>query len=196
MADNNAFQDKRRLRRIRISLPVRVRGTNSDGIQFEEVTRSVDVNANGALFSLKQELKKGTRLTLSLPLPRSMQKTVASKPVYQTQAVVVRIQAVSSSGERRVAVRFRSESSKAYFQEASRSERSSAIQPKKISLGEMWKSETSGEVFIVTAFCREVFSSYACLRSIGSQAETLRKVKLLKTDLGETLVGFRIAEMV
>jgi len=70
------------------------------------------------------------------------------------------------------------------------------MQPKKISLGEMWKSETSGEVFIVTAFCREVFSSYACLRSIGSQAETLRKVKLLTTDLGETLVGFRIAEMV
>jgi hypothetical protein len=184
------------LRRIRISLPVRVRGINSDGIQFEEITRSVDVNANGALFSLKQELKKGTRLTLSLPLPRSMQKTVASKLVYQTQAVVVRIQAVSSSGERRVAVRFRNESSKAYFQEACRSERSNAMQPKKISLGEMWKSETSGEVFIVTAFCREVLSSYACLRSIGSQAETLRKVKLLRTDLGETLVGFRIAEMV
>jgi len=70
------------------------------------------------------------------------------------------------------------------------------MQPKKISLGEMWKSEASGEVFIVTAFCREVFSSYACLRSIGTQVETLRKVKLLKTDLGEKLVGFRIAEMV
>ena len=113
-----SFEDKRRLRRIQISLPIRVRGTNSDGIQFEEMSRSVDVNADGALFSINQNLKKGMRLRLSLPLPRSMQKTAASKPVYETEAVVVRIQE-GASGAHQIAVRFRNASSKAYYQEAS-----------------------------------------------------------------------------
>lgn len=112
------FEDKRRLRRIQISLPVRVRGTNSKGIQFEEMTRSVDVNAKGALFLLNQDLKKGMLLRLSLPLPRSMQKTVASKPVYETDAIVVRVEP-GASGTHKIAVRFRSASSKAYYQEAS-----------------------------------------------------------------------------
>ena len=113
-----SFEDKRRLRRIQISLPIRVRGSNSEGIQFEEMSRSVDVNADGALFLLSQDLKKGMRLRLSLPLPRSMQKTVASKPVYETEAVVVRIQA-DASGANRIAVRFRNASTKAYYREAS-----------------------------------------------------------------------------
>ena len=115
----SSFQDKRKLRRIQISLPIKVRRENSVGIQFEELSCSIDVNANGALFLLKQDLKKGTRLKLSLPLPRSMQKTAISKAVYVTEAVVVRIEAIADSEERRIAVRFRSESTKAYYQEAS-----------------------------------------------------------------------------
>jgi hypothetical protein len=70
------------------------------------------------------------------------------------------------------------------------------VQTKKISLGEMWKSEASGEVFIVT-FCKELFSSYACLRSVEPRSsEGFKKVKLLKTNSGETLIGFRMAETV
>lgn len=68
---------------------------------------------------------------------------------------------------------------------------------RKISLGEMWKSEASGDVYIVTSFCKEVFSSYACLRNVEPRnSESLRKAKLLKTESGETLIGFRMAEIV
>ena len=68
---------------------------------------------------------------------------------------------------------------------------------RKISLGEMWKSEATGEVYIVTSFCKEVFSSYACLRNVEPRnSESLRKAKILKTDSGETLIGFRMAEIV
>ena len=68
---------------------------------------------------------------------------------------------------------------------------------RKISVGEMWRSEASGEVYIVTSFCKEVFSSYACLRNVAPQnSESLRKAKMLKTESGETLIGFRIAEVV
>ena len=71
------------------------------------------------------------------------------------------------------------------------------MHPRKISLGEMWKSEASGEVYIVTSFCRELFSSYACLRNVEPRnSESLRKVKMLKTESGETLIGFRMAETV
>jgi hypothetical protein len=72
------------------------------------------------------------------------------------------------------------------------------MQTKKISLGEMWRSEASGEVFIVTSFCKELFSSYAaCLRSVEPRrSEGFRKVKMLKNDSGETLIGFRMAEIV
>lgn len=68
---------------------------------------------------------------------------------------------------------------------------------RKISLGEMWRSEVSGDVYIVTSFCKEVFSSYACLRNVEPRnSESLRKAKLLKTESGETLIGFRMAEIV
>ena len=102
------FQDKRKLRRFQISLPVRVRGENSSGIQFEELSRSIDVNASGALFLVKQDLKRGTRLKVSLPLPRAMRKNAFFKPVYETEAVVVRVEASAGSEVRRIAVRFRS----------------------------------------------------------------------------------------
>ena len=113
-----SVQDKRRLSRIRIALPIRVRGSNSEGTLFEEMTRSIDLSGDGASFFLKQDLKKGMRLKLSLPLPRSMQKTAASKPVYETEATVVRIEG-KDPGIRKVAVRFRSAAAKAYYQEAS-----------------------------------------------------------------------------
>ena len=68
---------------------------------------------------------------------------------------------------------------------------------RKISLGEMWKSEASGDVYIVTSFCKELFSSYACLRNVEPRnSESLRKAKMLKTESGETLIGFRMAEIV
>lgn len=112
-------QDKRKLRRVRIALPIRVRGVNTDGIPFEEITRSVDVSPNGALFLLKRDLKKGMRLHLSLPLPRSMQNTAASKPVFETDAIVVRIEPSADSGTFRVAVQFRDASSRHYHRDLS-----------------------------------------------------------------------------
>ena len=67
---------------------------------------------------------------------------------------------------------------------------------KKILLGEMWKSEANGEVYI-TSFSRELFSSYACLRNVNPRnSEGVRRAKMATTDSGETLIGFRMAEVV
>ena len=68
---------------------------------------------------------------------------------------------------------------------------------RRIALGEMWKSEESGDVYIVTSFSTELFSSYAWLRNVELRtSDPVRKAKLLKTDSGETLSGFRMAEIV
>jgi hypothetical protein len=68
---------------------------------------------------------------------------------------------------------------------------------RKILLGEMWKSEANGEIYIVTSFSRELFSCYAYLRNVNPRnSEGLRKAKMLTTDSGETLIGFRMAEAV
>jgi hypothetical protein len=67
---------------------------------------------------------------------------------------------------------------------------------KKVVLGEMWKSDSSGEVYLVTSFCKDVFWSYVYLRGVGASSGTFRKAKLIKTELGETLDGYRVAETI
>lgn len=69
------------------------------------------------------------------------------------------------------------------------------MRTRKISLGEMWRSEASGKIYIVTSFCKEVLSSYACLRCV-EPSEGSRKARLVKTDSGETLMGFYMAQTV
>jgi hypothetical protein len=61
----------------------------------------------------------------------------------------------------------------------------------------MWKSEQTGEVFVVTSLYRDVLASFAMLRAIHSSAnENNRRAKVVRIDGGECLVGFTIAEQV
>jgi hypothetical protein len=61
----------------------------------------------------------------------------------------------------------------------------------------MWKSEDSTEVYIVTSFYKDLFWSYAWLRNVEPRnSEGIRKAKLLGTDSEETLIGFKMAEIV
>lgn len=71
------------------------------------------------------------------------------------------------------------------------------MQAKNVSLGQMWKSEESGDVYMVTSLHKDLFVSYALLRSINpSNCGGLRRAKLVKTASGETIEGFCVAEMV
>ncbi|MCI0627329.1 MAG: hypothetical protein L0387_37735 [Acidobacteria bacterium] len=68
---------------------------------------------------------------------------------------------------------------------------------KKVSAGQMWKSEQTGEVFVVTSLYKDVLASFAMLRAIHSGAhENNKRAKVMKADGGESLVGFTIAEQV
>ena len=62
----------------------------------------------------------------------------------------------------------------------------------------MWKSEQTGEVFVVTSLYRDVLASFAMLRAIHSAAnENNKRVKVIRIEGGgECIVGFSIAEQV
>jgi len=67
---------------------------------------------------------------------------------------------------------------------------------KKVSAGQMWKNEQTGEVFVVTSLYKDVLASFAMLRAIHSTSETNKRAKVMRIDGGECLVGFTIAEQV
>ena len=55
---------------------------------------------------------------------------------------------------------------------------------KRIGLGEMWKSEESGDVDIVMSFCRELFSSYALSTGMfNHKHQTIWKSQMLRQEL-------------
>ena len=112
------FEDKRRQKRIRVGLPIRVKWCDNNGNRFEELTKSIDVSSDGALFPLKVPLTAGTLLELSLPLPRNLQKGVAPKPVYETTGLVVRVEKTGDPRSFRIAVRFRAVNVKQYRTES------------------------------------------------------------------------------
>lgn len=63
----------------------------------------------------------------------------------------------------------------------------------------MWKSEQTGEVFVVTSLYRDVLASFAMLRAIHSSgtAENNKRAKVVRIEgVGECIVGFSIAEQV
>ena len=62
----------------------------------------------------------------------------------------------------------------------------------------MWKSELTGEVFVVTSLYRDVLASFAMLRAIHSTTtENNKRAKVIRSESGgEYIVGFSIAEQV
>ena len=108
------FEERRRQKRVDVNIPIRVKWTDGQGNRYEEVTRSINVSADGAMFLLKDQLKMGTVLELSLPLPKQMQKGVSPNTVYEAMGLVTRVEHTQDRLGFRIAVRFRSANSKHY----------------------------------------------------------------------------------
>ena len=108
------FEERRGQKRVDVNIPIRVKWTDGQGNRYEEVTRSINVSADGAMFLLKDQLKMGTVLELSLPLPKQMQKGVSHNTVYEAMGLVTRVEHTQDRLGFRIAVRFRSASSKHY----------------------------------------------------------------------------------
>ncbi|MFQ5816603.1 MAG: hypothetical protein ACE5H2_01430 [Terriglobia bacterium] len=64
----------------------------------------------------------------------------------------------------------------------------------RIQMGQVWRSNTSGEEFLVTRVYDEVFSTYAVLRKVGVDVGETRRVKVQKTSDGVTLDGYTFTQ--
>ncbi|MEW5975876.1 MAG: PilZ domain-containing protein [Acidobacteriota bacterium] len=108
------FEDRRKSKRVSVSIPIRVKGLDQKGNRFEEVTKSIDVSSDGACFALAHTIKVGTHLELSLPLPRHLQRGVSPKAVYETFGLVVRVENDAQRRSFKVSVKFRAANVKQY----------------------------------------------------------------------------------
>jgi hypothetical protein len=71
------------------------------------------------------------------------------------------------------------------------------MQVSKVSSGQMWKCNNSGEVYVVTSLYKDVLSSFALLRPVSSNdAEGNKRAKVIRTSIGEEIAGFTLADLV
>ena len=98
-----------RPKRVRLQLPVEVRGEDSSGVGFEEYTRSLNVSGGGLCFETHRTLAVGARLWLRIELPPGLRHHFGGHALYEARAVVCRVEPFDTGGSCRVGARFLSE---------------------------------------------------------------------------------------
>jgi hypothetical protein len=61
---------------------------------------------------------------------------------------------------------------------------------RKIQIGQLWKKEESGDIFLVTRVYSEALSTIVVLRKSGAEEENVTRVKAERTAKGQNLPGF------
>jgi len=84
-------KNNRHCKRVRTSFHMKLRGTDVQGEEFEQVVMTVDISKAGACFVSEKDLAVGSEVFLSIPLP----------------ATVVRIDKFEKSAEKRYGVFFK-----------------------------------------------------------------------------------------
>jgi hypothetical protein len=65
-----------------------------------------------------------------------------------------------------------------------------AMPVSKIQIGQLWKNEKTGEVFLVTRVYSEALATMAVLRKSGAESEALIRVKVDRVPGGQNLPGY------
>lgn len=63
------YEERRRYQRIRIQIPLFVRGRDVHGEQFLELAKTLDISAQGAFLTCPRALVLGDFITLTIPAP-------------------------------------------------------------------------------------------------------------------------------
>ncbi|MDQ3805160.1 MAG: hypothetical protein M3416_15195, partial [Acidobacteriota bacterium] len=88
----------RRIReRVPLALPLKVRGRGPGPVEWEEVTRLLDVTPFGARLSLSRPVEPGRLLHLCLPLPRQLRCFDHAEDQYRVWALVRNVRPVLSA---------------------------------------------------------------------------------------------------
>jgi curved DNA-binding protein CbpA len=83
--------ERRRHQRFELSLPVRVSGYDRRGSKWQEITQSVDASITGTAVKLSMPVRKGTILSLSMPMPMTLRSHGFFDDAYEVYAIVRRI---------------------------------------------------------------------------------------------------------
>ncbi|HEV2912240.1 MAG TPA: PilZ domain-containing protein [Pyrinomonadaceae bacterium] len=102
------FEGKsRRIRdRLKLSLPLRVRCRESAEVEWEEVTRLLDVTPFGARFSTTRHVERGRLLHLTLPMPRQLRCYDHAEDQYKVWALVRHTKPLASAAHEKDLLRF------------------------------------------------------------------------------------------
>lgn len=64
----------------------------------------------------------------------------------------------------------------------------------KVQIGQLWKKNGTGDIYLVTRVYSEALSTMAVLRKSGAENEPFVRVKVERTGAGQTLPGFTPAQ--
>lgn len=94
-----AYVERRRKRRVQVSVAIIVKGVDILDTHFKETTQSVDFSAGGTCFFLKQRIRVGTMVALGITLPPDLK-------TYMTTGQVTRVEAGKRETGYKYGIRF------------------------------------------------------------------------------------------
>src|SRR5579863_3000006 len=71
--------ERRRSQRIHIQIPMFVRGTDAAGLEFLDLTKTLDISATGAYLASPRAMRTNQVVNLTIPAPPSPSATVLSE---------------------------------------------------------------------------------------------------------------------
>ena len=89
----------RRSPRLRLQVPVFLRATDASGAEFIELTKTLNISANGACITSVYQLRKDQVVHLTIPAPSPTSSSVVPS---ETPPIVARVLRQESAGEMRL----------------------------------------------------------------------------------------------
>jgi hypothetical protein len=65
---------------------------------------------------------------------------------------------------------------------------------RKIQLGQLWKQDATGDIYLVTRLYSEALNTVVVLRKSGAEGEAQLRVRVERGSKGQTIVGFSPAQ--
>jgi PilZ domain len=94
LAMSPLYDERRRFQRIRLQVPLFVRGRDTRGDQFLELAKTLDISALGAFITCPRALATNEVITLTIPAPSITSSALVPAGMPPIQARVKRQQAV------------------------------------------------------------------------------------------------------
>jgi len=85
--------ERRRAQRIHVQIPMFVRGTDPTGLEFLDLTKTLDISATGAFLASPRAMRTNQIVNLTIPAPPSPVSTMPS----ETPPIQARVRRYSSS---------------------------------------------------------------------------------------------------